>query len=489
MLYAGLALLAGLLYPLAFSPYDLWPALLVSIAAGYACLTRASTARHAFAIGWSYGFGVFAFGISWVHVSMHDYGYMPMWMAVPATAGFAAFLALFTGLVFLGSARLGKTPWVFASLWLVIDWVRGWFLTGFPWLYAGYAFVDTPLVSLAPFGGVWLLTLIALFIATVPVAMLAHKHRYNLKVAAATLALVLLSVVLPTSLFTQPSGPQQNVALAQGNIPQDIKWQLDMRERTRQIYSELTEKVAHDTLVIWPESAITEFYQDAEHWLSYQGLRVESRGGAFISGVPWRRVTPDNVLYHNSIAVMGDQTQVYHKQKLVPFGEYVPLQSLLRGLIPFFDLPMYGFTPGQPDQDNLHTLGHTLAPFICYEILYPALVARRSIDADVLITISNDAWFGTSAGPLQHLQMARLRAAETGRWLLRGTNNGVTAIIDHRGKVVDRLPQFERDILVGSYQPRHGTTPFMILGVWPWLLLSGLCIGSAGYPLYRRRRQ
>lgn len=486
MLLVGLALLAGLLYPLAFSPYDFWPALLVSIAAGYACLSRVRTGCGAFAVGWAYGFGVFAFGISWVHVSMHDYGYMPMWMAVPATGGFAAFLALFVGLVFWGSARLGKSPWVFASLWLLVDWVRGWFLTGFPWLYAGYAFVDTPLVRLAPFGGVWLLTIMAVLVATAPMAWLARRHWQNILPAAVVAGLVILSLILPDSLFTRPSGPMQNVALAQGNIPQDIKWQLDMRERTRQIYVELTERVPDDTLVIWPESAITEFYQDAEHWLSYQGLRLESRGGAFISGIPWRRATTDGALYHNSIAVIGDSTQVYHKQKLVPFGEYVPLQSLLRGLIPFFDLPMYGFTRGEPDQSNLQALGQTLSPFICYEILYPALVAERSKESDVLITVSNDAWFGTSAGPLQHLQMARLRAAETGRWLLRGTNNGVTAIIDHRGQITAQLPQFERDVLMGRYQPRQGTTPFMVLGIWPWLLLSSLCIACALRKAYRR---
>ena len=137
---------------------------------------------------------------------------------------------------------------------------------------------------------------------------------------------------------------------------------------------------------------------------------------------------------------------------------------------------MSGFTPGSPAQPNLTALGHTVAPFICYEILYPEQVATRSHDADVLLTISNDAWFGTSAGPLQHFQMARMRAAETGRWLLRGTNNGVTAVIDHHGQVIDTLPQFTRDVLYSEYLPRTGITPFMATGVWPWLLLSVLLI-------------
>ncbi|HAD44896.1 MAG TPA: apolipoprotein N-acyltransferase, partial [Alcanivorax sp.] len=130
------------------------------------------------------------------------------------------------------------------------------------------------------------------------------------------------------------------------------------------------------------------------------------------------------------------------------------------------------FTPGSPRQPNLYALSHEIAPFICYEILYPELVASRTGSADVLLTISNDAWFGTSAGPHQHFQMTRLRALETGRWLLRGTNNGITAVVDHHGKVVERLPQFERDVLVSEYQPRQGETPFMLAGVWPTLLLA-----------------
>ena len=476
-----LALFAGLLFPLAFAPYDLWPLLFVSVAAGFWCQQQACSGKEAFLRGWLYGLGMFGFGVSWVHVSMHDYGYMPLWMAIPFTATFAAFLALFYGLTFSLSWRLGRSALVFTGIWLLLDWLRGWLLTGFPWLYAGYGLIDTPLASLAPLGGVWLLTLATVLLSA---TLIQLRQPGTLRwVAAGLSVLVLIAATAGHFLtFTHANGPEQKVALVQGNIPQDLKWQISMRDETRRIYHELTREIPADTLVLWPESAMTEFYQTITDFIEDEGKQLADRNGALITGIPWRSVSDAGITYRNSIAAIplrdneNGSERVYHKQKLVPFGEYVPMQSLIRGLIPFFDLPMSGFTPGDPSQPNLQAMGHTVAPFICYEILYPQLVASRSHDADVLVTISNDAWFGTSAGPLQHFQMARLRALETGRWLLRGTNNGVTAVIDHQGRIVDALPQFERDVLYSQYQPRTGITPFMALGVWPWLVLSVLLL-------------
>lgn len=473
MLNLLLAPLAGLLFPLAFAPYDLWPLLPVSIALGYVTLVRAPTPRRALLHGWLYGLGLFGFGVSWLHVSMTDYGFMPLWMAIPFTAAFAAFMALFYGLTFWLTRRMGGGALMFAGVWVLLDWVRGWLFTGFPWLYAGYAAIDTPLAGLAPLGGIWAMTLTAVLLSATGIDLIARRGRATGPLALSAL-LVVAALVGGQLTFTHPAGDRQAVALAQGNVPQDLKWLATMRQETREIYAGLTDQVPDDTLVIWPESAMIEFYQDIRGFVDDEGRSLAARGGALISGLPWRDDRRLPTTYHNSIAVVGTDHDdgVYHKQKLVPFGEYVPFQDLLRGLIPFFDLPMSSFTPGHPGQPNLHALGHEIAPFICYEILYPDLVATRSAGADVLLTISNDAWFGTSAGPHQHFQMSRLRAVETGRWLLRGTNNGITAVVDHHGKVRDRLPQFERDLLLTEYQPRQGSTPFMTTGAWPTLLLA-----------------
>lgn len=473
MLNLLLPLIAGLLFPLAFAPYGIWPLLFVSIALGYGSLLRAATPRRALLHGWLYGLGMFAFGIAWLHVSMTDYGFMPLWMSIPFTGLFAALLALFYGITFWLSRRWRLSALGFAGLWLIADWLRGWLLTGFPWLYGGYALIDTPLAGLAPLGGIWAVTLLAVVVSVTLVELLRRRGRASAPLAA-SIILVVLALAGGQAAFTKVSAPKQKVALVQGNVPQDLKWLATMREQTQRIYAGLTENLPPDTLVIWPESAMIEFYQDIAGFVDGEGEALAARGGALISGLPWRDERPFPPTYHNSIAVLGAEgvSGVYHKQKLVPFGEYVPLQNLIRGWIPFFDLPMSSFTPGRTDQPNLHALGQEISPFICYEILYPDLVARRTANADVLLTISNDAWFGHSVGPHQHFQMARMRALETGRWLLRGTNNGITAIVDARGQVVKRLPQFERSVLLGEYQPRTGSTPFMVVGVWPALLVA-----------------
>lgn len=480
----ALALAAGLLYPLAFAPWGVWPLLFVSIAAGWLCLTP-TRARESLLRGWLFGLGLFGFGVSWLHVSMHVYGYTPLWLAIPLTGLFAAVLALFPALGFWLTARLGGHALVFAGLWILSDWLRGWLFTGFPWLYPGYALIDTPLAGLAPVGGIWLVSLVAV-LSALAVAQLFRNRRELWFVAPPALLAWLLAPLLTATDWVENDGEPVPVALVQGDIPQDIKWQLTQRDATRQVYEDLTAAVPDGHLVIWPESAITEFYQDARGFLEQQGERLAQRDGALITGIPWRSVDAGGRRYFNSVAVIDGSGRRYDKQKLVPFGEYVPFQALLRGLIPFFDLPMSSFTAGRPGQPNLQAMGLTIAPFICYEVLYPALVARRSHDSDVLLTISNDAWFGTSAGPHQHFQMARMRALETGRWLLRGTNNGITAIVDPRGQVQAQAQQFTRSVLAGSFRPVSGQTPFMRLGGWPWLTLA-LALAALG--CWRRLRR
>lgn len=466
------ALIAGLAWPMAFAPLGWWPLLPISIGLLWWSLDGCSR-RQAFRRCYLFGLGLFGLGVNWLHVSIHVYGFTPLWLAIPMTALFAAGMALYPGLTGWLWHRLGGSPWVFAGVWVLVDWLRGWLLTGFPWLYAGYAMIDTPLANLASLGGIWLLTL-ASIMTGLSLLVWRQGRQGQLMVGVAALLWALGALVDPAS-FTTAKGEPRTVALAQGNIPQDIKWLLNQQQATRDIYAELSRQAPANSLVIWPESAITEFYQDALPFLDDQAAELFSRDSLLITGVPWRTSLERDYVYYNSVVVVPTAS-VYHKQKLVPFGEYVPLQDVLRNLIPFFNLPMSSFSRGSRTQDNLNAGALTIAPFICYEILYPQLVASRSSDSDVLLTISNDAWFGTSAGPLQHFQMARLRAIETGRWLIRGTNNGVTALVRPDGGVAARLPQFTRELLVGEVQPRSGQTPWQRSGQWPWLVLAGAMV-------------
>ncbi|MDH4041784.1 MAG: apolipoprotein N-acyltransferase, partial [Gammaproteobacteria bacterium] len=180
--------------------------------------------------------------------------------------------------------------------------------------------------------------------------------------------------------------------------------------------------------------------------------------------------------YFNSVIAVGQGEGVYHKQHLVPFGEYVPLERQLRGLIAFFDLPMSAFSSGPPDQPPLRAGAYRVAPFLCYEVVYPELVARSARNSDLLLTISNDSWFGKSIGPLQHLQMAQMRALENGRYMIRGTNNGVSAIIDQRGQIVARTDQFVEATLTGDVEVMLGNTPFGTFGVTPVIAGCGVAL-------------
>lgn len=479
-----LALAAGASYSLAFAPFALWPLTPLSIALLFGLL-RGASARRSALLGWVWGLGAFGVGVSWLYVSIHVYGFTPAPLAVLLTALFCMAMALFPALTAGLSGALAHHPLAFAGLWLLVDWLRGWFLTGFPWLYPGYALIDTPLARLAPLGGVWLVSLFTLFTALAPVLLVQRQRRPGLLLAAVAAIGWLVALAVSPSLWVRPAGEPVRVALVQGNVPQDIKWMLTQQQATRDIYRTLTAGIEEPGLVIWPESAITEFWQDARHFLLAQGERVAQRGGRLISGLPWRERGADGPRYYNSLVVIDDDPGVYRKQKLVPFGEYVPMQDLLRGLIPFFDLPMSSFSRGSPEQDNLHALGLNIAPLICYEVMYPQFVAERAAASNVLLTVSNDAWFGTSFGPLQHFQQARMRTLETGRWLLRGTNNGVTAIVDELGRVRARLPQFERAVLEGEFRPLTGVTPYVRTGSWPVLVLAALMVAL---PLRRRLR-
>ena len=228
-------------------------------------------------------------------------------------------------------------------------------------------------------------------------------------------------------------------------------------------------------LLIWPEAAIPAYRNQMERWLTRAEATLEERNAALITGIPLR----DRDARYNGIIGLGRASGDYRKQKLVPFGEYAPLEAVLRGRIDFFDLPMSHMAPGEAGQTALAFDDLEIAPFICYEIVYPDFVAAGTRQSHLIATISNDSWFGRSIGPLQHLQMARFRALETGRPVLRGTNNGVTAIISSKGVILDQLPQFEVGTLQGRVTPRSGDTPYMRLQSYPILALIALSLFCA----------
>ncbi|MBZ2168502.1 apolipoprotein N-acyltransferase [Marinobacter sp. F4216] len=480
-LAALILLAAGAFQTFTFSPFEYWwlgpfSAFLILL------VTIPAAPEKLFQAGWLTGLGLFGSGASWVYISISEYGNTNVPVAVLLTAIFVAGLALFHGLAFWFWGKLARENRVrrlilFPGIWLLGDWLRGWLLTGFPWLYLGTAHTDGPLGGWAPLVGVHGITLwITATGAAIYGACWLARYR-NWGATAATLALALIPWLAGPQLkqveWTRLSDEPTSFAAMQGNIPQQIKWDPDFLRDQIVTYLGMTDGQWNTDLILWPETAIPIPHDQAGQIIDHISDRLGDNS-TLITGIPWYGFSErlEDFTFHNSIMAIGEGEGIYHKQKLVPFGEYVPLEGLLRGLIGFFDLPMSSFSRGPEYQSPLQAGGAKIMPFICYEVAYPDFVAFNSRQSGLLLTISNDGWFGASIGPLQHLQIARMRALETGRYMLRGTNNGVTAIINHKGKITESTPQFERVTLRGEVYSAEGMTPFMQTGSWPALTIA-----------------
>ncbi|HEY9032809.1 MAG TPA: apolipoprotein N-acyltransferase [Pseudomonadales bacterium] len=488
-LRALLALAAGCLITLSLAPFSLWPLALLALLILHGLLQTADL-RQALLAGGLFGIAMMLSGAHWVYVSIHHFGGASPLLAGIMTGGFCIgiglLLAPFCGFYnrFLKHRPLGTTAG-FAAIWLLSEWLKTWLLTGFPWLFVGYSQLDAPLAAWAPVIGTLGISFLLAFSAAV------SGHCLTSRKASWQLLWLLPVWLLPPALasieWTRPiSTKPLKVAMVQANIPQEKKWLPSWQQPILDHYRQTTLALADQDLVIWPETAIPEYLQYAGDFLALMHSSAIDSNSAIILGIPSIERRPDRTAVYNSLVGIGQASGLYHKQKLVPFGEYVPLENWLRGLIAFFDLPMSSFSAGPPGQPPLLAHGLRIMPFICYEIVYPDFVSRSAANADLLLTVSNDTWFGDSIGPLQHLQMARMRALETGRDLLRATNNGVTAAIDHRGRVIARLPQFTEAVLTAEVYPRKGLTPVMQYGTLPAVIFSILI--AVGLPVAGRWR-
>ncbi len=471
--YTGvIAFLAGASTTLAFAPFSLSPLAIIGPAILFWLLLKSP----GFLTGYLYGLGLMGSGISWLYVSIEQFGDLGTIVPILFTFAFIAFVAQLYGLfgwlcLHLGS-RLAthNLLLIYPALWVLVEWLRSWLLTGFPWLSLGYSQIDTPLAGYGPLLGVFAISWAVALCAGLLITLLIG----SLKVRAASLiGLILIGgagELLRSVEWSSSHGEPIKVALIQGNIPQKIKWNPEQLQPTLQLFSSLTVQHKDADLIIWPETAVPGLFShlDAEFFQPLEQLLQESNSHLLLGVV---LLDKEQQGYQNAMVGLGSNRAFYTKQHLVPFTEYLPLKPLFGPIVELFSIPMSNFTLHPNWQPTIKLGKYTIGMSICYEDAFGGEMIHALPKAEFLVNASNDAWFGDSLAPHQHLQMARMRALEAARYLLRSTNTGISAIIDPQGKILQHSPLLEEHVLRGKIEPMSGQTPYAYIRDWGILLL------------------
>ena len=467
---------AGGLSVLAFAPFSLYPLAIPALALFYALLAGRPPGES-FHVGWAFGIGLLGFGVFWIRISLNEFGNMAPWLAQLLTILFVVAVALYYGLLGWLVARFSPRPgWVgplllFPSGWVLLEWLRGWLFTGFPWLAIGNSQIDSPLAGFAPLAGVYGVSLLVALSAGLLWGLVVWGGRARYGALIGFVAIWLAGLGSSGLSWTTPAGEPLRATVVQANIEQSLKW--DPRERIPSLrtYVDLTRENFDSDLIVWPETAVPDFL-DRVRGVLIEPLAQEAReaGSELVIGIPVLEVAEN--AYYNGLLSLGSVEDLYVKRHLVPFGEFMPFKDWLVPLAEAFDVPMSDFSAGSSQRPLLRVGTHLAGVSICYEDAFPGEVVQALPDAAYLINVSNDAWFGDSLAPHQHLEMARMRALENGRWMVRATNTGISAILDHRGSVVGTVPAFERGAFSAEIQPRVGATPFVHVG-------NRLAVGTA----------
>ncbi|MBU3022560.1 apolipoprotein N-acyltransferase [Aestuariibacter sp. A3R04] len=471
-------MLSGASLTFAYAPFSLWPVALIAMAVAIRQL-RAS--QRPFLTSWLFGLGWFGAGISWVHVSIADFGGLPIVLSVLLMLILCGYLALYPAFAMWLTKRYFPTrlwPLALPFIWVVAEWLRSWMFTGFPWLSLGYSQTDSLLAGWMPVIGETGVTALVIALAT---SLALVKRNKRVIYPCLLFSVCFVSGFLLKQVEWVVRDKSYNVAMVQGNIAQSLRWVPEQDGPTMEKYRNLTAPLWQSDLIIWPEAAVPKLELMATGYLAELDKKAYESNSGLITGIVnynWESEEAWNnllVLGKTKPTDTGPQYHYFHnnryaKHHLLPVGEFVPFEDILRPLAPLFDLPMSSFSRGDYEQPNLVANGIHLAPAICFEIAFPRQVAANvHANTDMIVTVSNDAWFGHSHGPAQHLEIARVRAIEFGRPVLRATNNGITAFINEKGDVDAVLPQFEAASISATVQAQHGLTPYNYFGdllVW-----------------------
>lgn len=476
----------GLFFPFVFAPYDL-AYLAFPLLSIFLFLILKQSNWRSFWLGWLFGFGQFVVGFSWIYHSVHTFGDAPVALAVAMIILLAAYCALFPALAaYLSQRFFGKTQRLFLLagfplMWALTEWLRGYLFTGFAWLSVGTSQVDTSLANFAPlFGalGVGAVVMLLAGLILISVLQVANARYYLLAAAAVFVFGQLLSFINWSQAISEPL----KVSLPQLSVTQDMKWREDLKWPTLNWYQQQTREYADSDIVVWPETAIPGFLHRVKPYWDGIKKQAELSNTDVVAGV-FMRDTKTGRYYNSLVSTNGDY---YQKKHLVPLGEYMPFRTLFEFLRQYVNFPMSDIASGADDQPLMKVAGYEVGSSICFEDVFDRAIRSSLPAAKFLINGSNDAWFKQTAEPYQHHQIARMRAIEAARYLVRSTNTGISAIIGPKGEEIVTSELFVRTTISGDIRAMSGSTPYVLWGNVPVVVLALLILWWRGRAVFRK---
>lgn len=482
-----IAILLGAMLMLAFAPFEIYPLAIIA-PAGLCALIYHASRQRAFWLGYMFGIGLFASGVYWIYISISQYGDVPAIGAGALTAALILYLSIFPGAACYFTNRYfthdphARLIFAFPAIWVLSEWIRSWLFTGFPWLIIGYSQTNSPLKGYAPIFSVYGVSIAVMMTSALLINGIIHIRKKNYQSGylnlLAIVSIWLLGSALTLIPWSQPTGKPLTVSLIQGNIPQSLKWQPENVSLSFNRYQEMTAPLwKNSDIIIWPEIAIPVPLQNAQDFINDMSATAEKNNVSLILGIPIAASDGDG--YHNAIISLGKYQTAYLKRHLVPFGEYVPFRKIFARAFDFMNVPMSNLKAGNFNQPPMQLGNIRILPSICYEIAYPGITRTEDPRTNIILTITNDAWFGESTAQAQHLQMAAMRSIEMAKPGLFVSNDGITAIIGPTGLIVAEAPAHVSHTLTGSVQPYFGLTPWMRNGIDPVLVLMIVLLALA----------
>lgn len=473
-----IAFIAGLLGPLGFAPFNVPGLSLLSLAILFSELIQANR-KQGFILGLSYGLAYFGFGVSWVAISIHDYGHINYFLSGLITLLFVFYLSLFPAGVAYSYSLFKKqnhpllSLGLFSSLWCLGEFLRANLMTGFPWLLLGTSQINSPLKYLAPILGIYGLS----FLSALAAGLLALVMRGHSTKRFYYLVAFVLILITPTTLknlqWTTPQTEAISIGAVQANLSMRDKWDETLFWNLLKHYNQAIDSLLGNKLIILPESAIPLPSSYLEDYLNDLDKKTLAANSALLLGII--QPTDNNETnYYNSIITLGHAKGQHTKRQLVPFGEYIP-QAFV-AINRWLNLPEPNVVPGLVSKKLISIMHHPIASLICYEIAYPKIVRQQMPKAQWIVSISDNGWFGHSLASYQQQQMAQMLSLLTGRYQILVNNDGLSSVINPQGEVIAGLPSFSAGILHSEIYPVTGITPWIKWSDYPILSLCLLLL-------------